>query len=228
VTAFIDGAPIGSPGGWGARPDLTAAFPPATFPAVVRALGVIGVNTTALANGVHTISWSVTATNGQQDGVGSRYFTVANSAVLAGAEAVSRRLAAPPMMVPDRAQAGAPLAADVDAARLARRAIDGRRGFDLAAPLRRYAVGADGRATFEAEALDRIELELGGPGYTGYTRVGGQLGPLPIGSRLDEATGTFTWGAGAGFVGDYDLVFVRWTNGRAVERIEVRITLASK
>ena len=81
---------------------------------------------------------------------------------------------------------------------------------------------------FYAEEMDRIELQLGGAGYTGYTRVGGQLGPLPIGSHLDEATGTFTWGAGAGFVGDYDLVFVPWSNGRAVERSEVRIRLAPK
>jgi uncharacterized protein YjiK len=243
VTAFIDGVAIGAPGSWGARPDLTAAFPPATYPAVARALGVIGVNTTTLANGVHTIAWTVTATNGQQDGIGGRFFTVANSGLLAGGgsgqvgdgtpspaggDTASLRLAAPPMMVPDGAQAGVPLAATVDAAPPSGLTIDGRRGFDLAAPLRKYAVGDDGRVTIHAEELDRIELQLGGPGYTGYTRIGGKLGPLPIGSHLDEATGTFTWGAGVGFVGDYDLVFVPWSNGRAVERSEVRVTLIAR
>jgi hypothetical protein len=228
VTAFIDGVAIGSPGGWTARSDLTTAFPPSIYPAVVRALGVIGINTTTLANGVHTIAWTVTATNGEADGIGSRFFTVANSGLVAGGETAPLRLAAPAMMVPERARAGVPLIDDIAAAPLGRRAIDGRRGFDLAAPRSTYVVDADGRATIFAEELDRIELQLDGPGYTGYTRVGDRLGPLPIGSQLDEATGTFTWGAGPGFVRDYDLVFVSWVNGRAVERREVRVTLSPK
>ena len=44
---------------------------------------------------------------------------------------------------------------------------------------------------------------------------------------LDE-TGTFTWAPGVGFVGAYDLVFVRWADGRAVARRDVRIILAPK
>jgi hypothetical protein len=105
--------------------------------------------------------------------------------------------------------------------------VKGRRGFDLAAPWRSFAVEG-GRATIRAEELDRIEVQLGGPGYTGYLRAGGTLAALPIGSRLDEATGTFTWGVGVGFIFDYDLVFVRWANGRAVSRRDVRITIAPK
>src|SRR5205085_1787314 len=78
------------------------------------------------------------------------------------------------------------------------------------------------------EELDRIELRLGRSGYTGYMRVGADLAPLPIGSHLDEATGVFTWGPGVGFVHDYDLVFVRWANGRAVGRTEARVSLSPK
>ena len=38
----------------------------------------------------------------------------------------------------------------------------------------------------------------------------------------------FTWQPGVGFVGAYDLVFVRWAGGRALARHEVRIVLNPK
>jgi immunoglobulin I-set domain protein len=243
VQAYIDGAVFGSPGAWVPRSDLTAFFPAATYPGVSHALGVTSFNTTALANGVHTIFWVVTANNAQQDGIGSRYFTVANSSLQAGVGTgrvrlqrdardasahASVRLDAPALVVPPRRSASMSLRDEVNAASLERRAIAGRRGFDLTAPFTSYPVAANGRAAMRAEELDRIELQLGGPGYTGYTRVGDDLGPLPIGSKLDEATGVFTWGAGVGFVHDYDLVFVRWSSGRARSRQEIRIALGPK
>ena len=80
----------------------------------------------------------------------------------------------------------------------------------------------------QAEELDRIELELAGaPGqtYTGSLRVGDGLAPLPIGSNLNPSTGAFTWMPGVGFVGTYDLVFVRQEAGRAIARQDVRIVL---
>ena len=67
-----------------------------------------------------------------------------------------------------------------------------------------------------------------GAGHTGYLRVGSELAPLPVGSHLDTTTGVFTWAPGAGFVGTYDLVFVRWSSDRAVSRREVRIVLGPK
>ena len=53
-------------------------FPASTYPGVANALGVATLDTTTLANGVHTIAWAVTANNGQSSGIGSRFFTVAN------------------------------------------------------------------------------------------------------------------------------------------------------
>jgi hypothetical protein len=101
----------------------------------------------------------------------------------------------------------------------------------------------------QAEELDRIELLMSR--YTaGYLRYevqapsaddrshaaegvstkprSGEVGTLPFGSRLDPATGAFTWMPGVGFVGSYDLVFVRWNGARAVARQEVRIVLNPK
>ena len=52
--------------------------------------------------------------------------------------------------------------------------------------------------------------------------------PLPIGSRLDAQSGAFSWSPGVGFVGTYDLVFVRSAGGRAIARREVRFILHAK
>ncbi len=80
----------------------------------------------------------------------------------------------------------------------------------------------------QAEELDRIELQLPeAPGqiYSGYLRVEDGLAPLPIGSSLNPSTGAFAWMPGVGFVGPYDLVFVRQDAGRAVARQDARIVL---
>ena len=45
---------------------------------------------------------------------------------------------------------------------------------------------------------------------------------------MDATTGVFTWAPGVGFVGAYDLVFVRWSGAAAVARHEVRIILEPK
>ena len=72
-------------------------------------------------------------------------------------------------------------------------------------PFQTYAAGDDRRITIQSEELDRIELEVG-TGAAGYSRVNGELKPLPIGARIDPATGVFTWHPGVGFLGAHDFV----------------------
>lgn len=187
VRVVIDGAIVGSPGGWASRSDLTALFPSEQFRGVGSALGVYTLDTTTLSNGVHTIAWVVTDNQGGAAGVGSRYFTVANGS------AVTR-------------DPTARLNADATPSALTGGGIvTGRRGFDLDAPRQTYRADG-GRVTIQAEELDRIELDVG-IGVTGHARVAGALKPLPTGARLDQASGVFTWHPGVGFLGAYDFVF---------------------
>jgi hypothetical protein len=216
VTILVDGVAVGSPGGWATRSDLAGLFPIAMYPGVVSALGVAGLNTTTLSNGLHTIAWVVTADNGSSDGIGSRFFIVNNPAA--------------PMVDASADAAGTPLLTDVDAAPLDRTTLLARRGYDLAAPFRRIQPGADGRMILRGEELDRFEMRLGtgAAKLTGYLRTAAGLTDLPIGSHLDPITGVFTWSPSAGFLHAYDLVFVRWQDGRAISRQEVTVAIGTR
>ena len=240
VNVLVDGAVLGSPGGWAARSDITGLFPVAQYAGVNKAVAGFGLDTTAMTNGVHQIAWIVTATAGGTSGVGSRYFTVSNGSLVLDPNAVaavspSTVIAARPALDVPRSAAlrldsALMLAAEIDAAPADLSAVQGRRGFDLDTPLVHYA-STGGRAIVQSEELDRIELHLSAGSrhrYTGYLRTGDGVAPLPIGSQLDAASGAFTWMPGVGFVGRYDLVFVRWAGGRAVARQDVRVVLHPK
>lgn len=212
VTAFIDGAPIGSPGGWSARSDLAALFPASQYAGINRAAGVLAFDTTTLANGVHTISWVVTDNLGSAAGIGSRYFRVFN-----GTSSLTASLTAS-IGMNDRSELAGAMA---DGG-----AIDARRGYAPDTPFALHEADAHGRVTLQAEELDRIELMTHGA-TEGYLVSGEALRPLPIGSRLDPDSGSFIWQPGIGFVGSYDLIFLRRTSG-GLARQDVRIVLNPK
>ncbi len=189
IAVLVDGVPVGTASYNNFRSDIATLFP-----GLNNTNGAVGfrvLDTTALANGTHTISWVVTDDGGSTEGIGSRFFTVSN-----GAGSLTSRALAPTAergtSVP-RPEAGA---------------ILGRRGWDLEAPLRAFDPDASGRVVVRSEEVSRVELHLG-PGYdAGYLKTHDGLQALPIGSHLDPSTGVFTWAPGVGFVGPYDFEFV--------------------
>jgi hypothetical protein len=247
VRVLLDSAFMGTtPQAWVSRPDLLALFPESEYAGVRNALGVWTMDTTALSNGVHSIAWVVTGTNGETDGIGSRFFSVANSTGGSSTAGVAQTpvaaLAATPVPAAGTAAVPAPLLvplavappdvqAAVAAAPLETSPLPARTGADPDAPFV-SAPPSDGRDVFEIEEMDRVELQLGWVGsdgdVTGYLRSGAELSPLPIGSHLDRSAATFAWLPGPGFVRDYDLVFVRWSGGVAVARRDVRIVILPK
>jgi uncharacterized repeat protein (TIGR01451 family) len=77
ITVILDGVPVGHPTYNQFRSDIANLFP-----GLANSNGAVGffyIDTSALANGVHTISWNVFDNAGRGDGIGSRYFTVANT-----------------------------------------------------------------------------------------------------------------------------------------------------
>jgi hypothetical protein len=76
IDVLIDGIAVGHPTYGFARGDIDTAFP--GYANTGHAVGYISIDTTKLSNGVHTISWVVRDTLGGTQGIGSRFFTVAN------------------------------------------------------------------------------------------------------------------------------------------------------
>ena len=79
VSVVIDGVMLGSPSLWVERADIVAVFPESIYSGVKNAVGLFTFDSRTYANGVHTISWVVTANNGLAEGIGSRYFTIQNA-----------------------------------------------------------------------------------------------------------------------------------------------------
>jgi hypothetical protein len=77
ITVILDGVAVGHPTYNQYRSDIANLFP-----GLANSNGAVGffyIDTTTLANGVHTISWNVFDNAGRGDGIGSRYITVANT-----------------------------------------------------------------------------------------------------------------------------------------------------
>jgi len=163
LTAFVDGLPLGHPSYNNYRSDIAALFP--GLANSNGAVGFLSINTLALSNGLHTIVWTATDSEGNTEGLGSRYFTVSNGS------AVTRTAAAATAADPAPAITAATLAAlPVDTS-----AVTGRRSWDRDRPWREYPANDDGIVVMRGEEVDRLELQLGDPGsgrYTGSLRIG--------------------------------------------------------
>ena len=76
IVVYVDGVPVGNPTYNLFRSDIATLFP--GYANSNGAVGHFSLDTRTLTNGVHILSWVVTDNNGNSQGIGSRYFTVAN------------------------------------------------------------------------------------------------------------------------------------------------------
>jgi hypothetical protein len=215
IRVLVDGVDIGPASYNHFRSDIATLFP-----GYANSAGGVGfriIDTRTLTNGLHTIAWVVTDSAGVSDGIGSRYFAVSNGAGSAAGSAAGARAAI------------APTASAIARAAVSDAPVWGRHGWDSDEPWTQ--LGRAGRTVLRGEEVDRFELWLGPHGrehYSGHLRVGDELTPLPVGSQLDAETGWFTWTPGVGFVGSYDLVFIRWSADQAIATREIRIVIRPK
>jgi phosphatidylserine/phosphatidylglycerophosphate/cardiolipin synthase-like enzyme len=230
IDVYIDGVKMGHPTYNNNRPDIAGAFP--GYANSQGAIGYFSFDTSKLTNGVHTIGWLAADAAGNADGLGSRFFTVFNDGAVslravmkdAGTVATSGAAGSQTMQRAD-ALAQVPVA---NAPLEVRRAFSPENAVAVAVPEH------DGRIAVRASELEQLELRLsneltGREGtFEGYLVVAGELRPLPSGSALDAARGVFTWQPGPGFVGGYDLVFVRTDAVGGRSKTPVHVTIAPK
>jgi hypothetical protein len=76
ISVYVDGVFLGHPVYDNFRSDIAELFP--GLQNTNGAVGYYILDTTLLANGVHTIEWGVADNAGNAEGIGSRYFTVSN------------------------------------------------------------------------------------------------------------------------------------------------------
>lgn len=251
IRVFIDGAPIGPLTAYNLfRSDVSTLFP-----GLKNSGGPVGfrvIDTTALSEGLHTISWGVVDDAGQAAGIGSRFFAVQNSAwtpslrigsTIASTFDVTSRAAAPAVSSLELASAETTTAVPATVP-----GIDLGRRF---ASSRALPIDEAGAQAIAVRELQRIEMELSNvqasgfglqasgasgdrrqdrtcaPTYEGYLVAGGELRTLPVGASLDAA-GRFYWQPGAGFVGAYQLLFVKTACDGTRTRIPVDVRIGPR
>jgi hypothetical protein len=179
IAVVIDGVLVGNPTYNQFRSDIAGLFP--GYNNSNGPVGFLYINTTEMANGVHTIYWNAIDNLGRGDGLGSRYFTVEN---------IGGGVAAPQDVI------------DESVTRSGVQVLHGLNRNRQAEPV---AQDSDGTYLVTMEEVGLIELRLGAA--RGNTLVQGEMRALPIGSTLKG--GVFYWQPGPGFLGDYSMRFVR-------------------
>ena len=184
INVWVDGVNLGNPVYNIYRSDIAAFFP--GYANSGGAFGSIIFDTTQYHDGVHTIQWSVRDSGDNTDGIGSRYFSIENG------RGRSLNRAAPFDEIP----------ADYTVP------VQYRTGYDESAPMVNISPDSNDVINISILETDRLEVSLNETGFTGYSNNNDIADSLPIGSTLDES-GTFYWIPGPGFLGTFELVFVR-------------------
>jgi hypothetical protein len=234
INVYIDGAFINKAYYNIYRVDIAQLFP--GYANSNGAMAYFDFDSTAYSNGVHTIQWSASDDAGNNDGIGSRYFTIQNSgggvkkssgtSEIQGTGFLKNKYR-PWVRMQTPTGTGtvtsirdiADIPVDLTPARF-------RKGYnENSRPLDIYPAEGD-ILDVEINEGERIELQLGddAPGtqtsrFTGFMVVGDELHSLPIGSTLKARDGIFFWQPGAGFFGEYQLIFIaRDRQGRSLKK----------
>jgi hypothetical protein len=208
ITVWLDGKSLGHPVYNQYRADIAGLFP-----GLNNSNGAVGyfyINTTKYNDGVHTISWTVTDNAGNEDGIGSRYFTISNNDGSTGTSAA-----------PGSSFSGSTVE-DPGPLLL-------KKGWDeTTEPIESYP-DETGIVHIQINQLERIEISLPGC-ISGNLTVNDQRKPLPLGSTLDTHEGVFYWQPGPAFIGTYRFEFLQEDNDGVIKksRLNVHILTSSR
>ena len=196
LNVWIDGVIIGHPTYNVSRPDIEGLF--TGYANSSGAGGYFNLDTTLYPNGIHIIFWTASDDAGNSDGIGSRYFSIQNSA----GDHVSNVMAP----VDNERELGIEkITVDNSAP------VKVKKGFNRDSEAKPVYPANKGYTYIRLKELERVEIHFTSASVVkplGLQVVPGRMKPLPVGSSLDKEKGIFYWQPGPGFVGDYRLVFL--------------------
>jgi hypothetical protein len=188
IDVYVDGVNIGHPVYNNYRKDIATLFP--GYANSNGAIGYFYLDTTAYANGVHTIAWSVTDNAGNADGVGSRYFTIDNT----GSRSMARTSWVNTPAAPEITGYTGPVAV--------------KRGYDKNAQPELVYPDEKGVFHINIHELQRVEIHFFPMILKNELNIDFQtISPAPPGSSLDNKQGIFFWQPGPGFLGRHRFEF---------------------
>ncbi len=192
IDVYVDGVYKGHPEYNSYRGDIASLFP--GYANSNGAAARFQLDTTGYADGIHTIYWTAEDSAGNTEGIGSRYFSIQNTP---GNRSSARKT--PPL----------PNATTIEICSL--EPVQIRRGYNRKSGLQWLGHDENGVISLCVEELEPLEIHLGKPftGSHGYVKQGDRLRPLPVGSTFDRENAVFYWQPGPGFVGTYELVFIK-------------------
>jgi len=229
IWVWIDGLPVGHPVYNNYRADIATLFP--GYANSDGAVGYYYLDTTAYANGVHNMAWSVEDNEGEACGIGSRYFEVQN---VGGALGSMMSFNISGLQVEAFGRLGLEIVGMERGYR--GRGIEAREeresrlmGADMFGRLEPITRREDGAYEIEVEELERIELRFrsqGGNRVIGWGHDSSR--PLPVGSTLDGKEGVFSWSLGPGFLGRHVLHFAATDGVYRSEPIKIVVNISPK
>jgi hypothetical protein len=221
INVYIDGAPVGNAQYNLYRADIAGLFP--GYANTNGAWAYLDIDTTAYANGLHTIAWSVRDNGGRTDGVGSRYFSVLNIGSTSNSSAAHISMGRSLLQLPAEPMHSPNIIAHIPVDHSSHKPIRFKTGYEDITPGGIYPDN-DGVIHLKIKELERINIHLDRY-HLGYMVVDGKPRLLPVGSQMDPRTGVFSWLPGVGFCGEYEFVFIgRDLSGNIVKR-SVYITI---
>jgi hypothetical protein len=219
IDVFVDGVNIGHPTYNNYRKDIADLFP--GYANSNGAIGYFYLDTTVYENGVHTIQWTASDNASNTDGIGSRYFTIHNTA---------EHLAQHAWRPDSREQACLFQDSIRDIPLDYSSPILVKKGFVKDVEPGEISPDNEGLIKIEINELERLVIQFSESNvdmdlesyssdcltrkstppyrYSGYLQLGSTLKSLPVGSTLDSARGVFYWQPGPGLIGEYRFVFI--------------------
>jgi len=194
INVYVDGVLLGHPTYNIYRSDIHDLFP--GLANSTGAMAYFDFDTTAYADGVHTVYWTAADDAGHSEGIGSRYFTIQNQ------EDKTKQTG----------KSSKEIETDIPGDFF--QPLGVKKGWEEDTPTEVICPDENGIITIRARPLERLVIRPAG--VSAYMIAGGETKPLPIGSTLDRESGVFYWHPGPGFMGEYVLVFV--TRGDEGER----------